>query len=196
MIKKWNSHFYKLLSAATDIRYFLNNWNQSQLSCFSAGFKVQISRIRNHLDIWMNPSLHRSGKNIHVHGASGPRLRSTWCVSQMGSAGVSAPSSLGLVGAARFRKSCRILKETTTSASCSLWGITLMKKPSLLDFLKATMLKERACRLKTPPCWRESAWVLTYSGSSWKSWGSANSSYSAAASFPAKTSSLVGTIIY
>lgn len=36
--------------------------------------------------------------------------------------------------------------------------------------------------------------VLTYSGSSWKSWGSASSSYSAAASFPAKTSSLLGTI--
>lgn len=99
----------------------------------------------------MNPSLHRSGKYIHVHGASGPRLRSTWCVSQMGSAGVSAPSSLGLEGAARFRKSCRILKETTTSASWSLWGITLMKKPSLLDFLKATILKERARKVKNAP---------------------------------------------
>lgn len=125
------------------------------------GFKVQISRIRNHLDIWMNPSLHRSSENIHVHGASGPRLRSTWCVSQMGSAGVSAPSSFDLEGAARFQKSCLILKETTTSASWSLWGITLMKKPSLLDFLKATMLKERERRVKNvpvltwfrPPCW-------------------------------------------
>lgn len=34
----------------------------------------------------------------------------------------------------------------------------------------------------------------THSGSSWKSWGSASSSYSAAASFPASSSSLVGTI--
>lgn len=104
--------------------------------------------------MWMNPSLHRAG--VGIHGASGPRLRSTWCVSQMGSAGVSAPSSLGLVGAARFRKSCRILKETTTSASCSRWGITLMKKPSLLDFLKATMLEERERRVKTPPVWGDS----------------------------------------
>lgn len=98
--------------------------------------------------MWMNPSLHRAGVSIHAHGARGPRLRSIWCVSQMGSAGVSAPSSLGLVGAARFLKSCRILKETTTSVSCSLWGITLMKKPSLLDFLKATMLEEREREVK------------------------------------------------
>lgn len=105
----------------------------------------------------MNPSLHRAGVSIRAHGASGPRLRSTWCVSQMGSAGVSAPSSLGLVGAARFRKSCRILKETTTSVSCSLWGITLMKKPSLLDFLKATMLEERERRVKRSPVWGDSS---------------------------------------
>lgn len=36
----------------------------------------------------------------------------------------------------------------------------------------------------------------TYSGSSWKSWDSAKSSYSAAASLPAKISSLEGTITW
>lgn len=41
--------------------------------------------------------------------------------------------------------------------------------------------------------WPEDHRKITYSGSSWKSWGSASSSYSAAASLPAKTSSLGGT---
>ncbi len=82
-------------------------------------------------------------RSIHVQGASGPSLSSTWCVSQMASAAVSAPSSLALTGAARLRKSCRIFNETVTSASSSFWGITLMKKPILLDFLKATTLWRR-----------------------------------------------------
>lgn len=61
----------------------------------------------------------------------------------MASAAVSAPSSLGRMGPARLRKSCRILKETVTSISSSFWGITLIKKPILLDFLKATTLWKR-----------------------------------------------------
>lgn len=81
--------------------------------------------------------------SIYVQGARGPSLSSTWCVSQMASVVGSAPSSLGLMGAARLRKSCRIFNETMTSASSSFWGITLMKKPILLDFLKATTLWKR-----------------------------------------------------
>lgn len=77
-----------------------------------------------------------------AQGASGPSLSSTWCVSQTASGATSLPSSLGRTGAARLRKSWRTLKETVTSASSSFWGITLMKKPILLDFLKATTLRE------------------------------------------------------
>ena len=115
---------------------------------------MTISRIRNHLKTKRIPQITESSSKdptlglcdsriICVQGASGPRLSSTWWVSQIASAGVSGPSSLGLTGAARLRKSCRILNETVTSPSSSFWGITLMKKPILLDFLKATTLRNK-----------------------------------------------------
>lgn len=142
--------------------------------------------------------------SILVQAASGPSLSSTWCVSHMASATASPPSSIGLMGAARLRKSWRSLNEMVTSASSSFWGITLMKKPILLDFLKATTLQgEKGVMLGVNMQIFNSftvyvhvcVQVLTNSGSSWKSCGSASSSYSAAASFPAKTSSLLGTRI-
>lgn len=93
-----------------------------------------LSRIRDHRD------MKRKTVSTRTQGTRGPSLSSTWWVSQVASAACSPPSSLGRTGAARLRKSCRILRDTTTSVSSSFWGITLMKKPILLDFLKATTL--------------------------------------------------------
>jgi hypothetical protein len=82
-------------------------------------------------------------------------------VSQMTSVPWS-PSSTGRMGAARFLKSCFILKHTVTSPS-SRCGVTLMKMPTLLAFLKATMLwKEkhsiRAGEKSTEPTVSQSFW--------------------------------------
>lgn len=78
------------------------------------------------------------------YGSTGPRLSSTWWVSQITSE-VWSLSSFGRMGAVRFLNSCFILKLTVTSPS-SFCGVTLMKTPTLLAFLKAIMLQGRTHR--------------------------------------------------
>lgn len=94
------------------------------------------------LTVTVHPAASHRGTSIwSIYGSTGPRLSSTWWVSQMTSE-VWSPSSLGRIGAVRFLNSCFILKLTVTSPS-SFCGVTLMKTPTLLAFLKAITLQGR-----------------------------------------------------
>lgn len=92
--------------------------------------------------VTVHPAASRRGRSVgSVYGSTGPRLSSTWWVSQITSE-LWSPSSLGRIGVARFLNSCFILKLTVTSPS-SFCGVTLMKTPTLLAFRKAITLQGR-----------------------------------------------------
>lgn len=115
---------------------------QREKKCLFFYFNSSFFWLKFHFPRHLSSKLSFSIQSRHkLQGSRGPRLSSTWWVSQMTSQ-LWSHSSVGRIGAARFLNSCLILKLTVTFPS-SFCGVTLMNIPTLLAFRKAMMLQSR-----------------------------------------------------